>query len=182
MVDASIAGHMTAYWLAKAGARVTVIERFPRLRTNGQAIDIRTTGITAMRKIPGMEAAVRAKNNFCKGTKLFCEDGRPYGTIKATGNPEQQSLLSKYEVFRGDLAQILYDLSKNNENVQYVFCEQIASMQKNKKDDGLIKIEFANGLKSSEYDLVVACDGSTSRTRAMGFGGSDRDYINPINS
>ena len=55
-------------------------------------------------------------------------------------------------------------------------------MQQNKKDDGLIKVEFANGSKSSEYDLVVACDGSTSRTRAMGFGGSDRDYINPINS
>ena len=39
VVGASIAGPMTAYWLAKAGANVTVIERFPELRTNGQAID-----------------------------------------------------------------------------------------------------------------------------------------------
>ena len=182
VVGASIAGPMTAYWLAKAGARVTVIERFPRLRTNGQAIDIRTTGVTVMRKIPGMEAAVRAKITPIEGMSFVHEDGRPYGTIKATGNPEQQSLISEYEIFRGDLAQILYDLSKNNENVQYVFGEQIASIQQNKKDDGPIKVEFANGLKSSEYDLVVACDGATSRTRAMGFGGSDRDYINPINS
>ena len=182
VVGASIAGPMTAYWLAKAGARVTVIERFPRLRTNGQAIDIRTTGITVMRKIPGMEAAVRAKITPIEGMSFVREDGRPYGTIKATGNPEQQSLVSEYEIFRGDLAQILYDLSKNNKNVQYVFGEQIASMQQNKKDDGPVKVEFANGLTSSEYDLVVASDGATSRTRAMGFGGNDRDYINPINS
>lgn len=182
IVGASVAGPMTAYWLAKAGARVTVIERFPRLRTNGQAIDIRTTGVTVMRKIPGMEAAVRAKTTPMEGMSFVRENGRPYGTIRATGNPEQQSLLSEYEIYRGDLAQVLVDLSKNNENVRYVFGEQIASMQQNEKDDGPIRVEFANGLKTSEYDLVVACDGATSRTRAMGFGGSDRDYIDPVNS
>ena len=182
VVGASIAGPMVAYWLAKAGARVTVIERFPRLRTNGQAIDIRTTGVTVMRKIPGMEAAVRAKITPIEGMSFVRENGLSYGTIRATGNPEQQSLLSEYEIFRGDLAQILFDLSKNNENVQYVFGEQIASMQQNEKDDGPIRVEFVNGLKTSEYDLVVACDGATSRTRAMGFGGSDRDYMDPVNS
>ena len=112
VVGASIAGPMVAYWLAKAGARVIVIERFPTLRTNGQAIDIRTTGVTVMRKIPAMEAAVRAKITPIEGMSFVREDGRPYGTIKATGNPEQQSLLSEYEIFRGDLAQVLFDLSK----------------------------------------------------------------------
>lgn len=42
VVGASIAGPMTAYWLAKAGATVTVIERFSALRLGGQAVDIRT--------------------------------------------------------------------------------------------------------------------------------------------
>lgn len=182
IVGASIAGPMAAYWLAKAGARVTVIERFPGLRTNGQSIDIRTTGVTVMRKIPGMEAAVRAKTTQVEGMSILRDDGRPYGTIRATGNPDRQSLLSEYEIFRGDLAKILFDLSKDNENVRYVFGEQIASMQQDKEDDGPVKVEFANGLTSSEYDLVVACDGSTSRTRAMGFGGKVRDYIDPVNS
>ena len=58
VVGASIAGPTTAYWLAKAGASVTVIERFPKLREGGQNIDIRTAGVPVMRKIPGMEAAV----------------------------------------------------------------------------------------------------------------------------
>ncbi|MCJ1291854.1 hypothetical protein MMC34_003401 [Xylographa carneopallida] len=181
VVGASIAGPMAAYWLAKAGVRVTVIERFPKLRTSGQGIDIRTTGVNIMRKILGMEAAVRAKTTELEGMSFVRDDGRLYGTIRATGNPDKQSLVSEYEIFRGDLARILFDLSKDNENVQYIFGEQIASLQQT-EGDGPIKVEFANGLATSEYDLVVACDGATSRTRVMGFGGSVRDYINPVNS
>ncbi|MCJ1288183.1 hypothetical protein MMC26_007538 [Xylographa opegraphella] len=181
VVGASIAGPMAVYWFARAGARVTVIERFPELRTSGQGIDIRTTGVTVMRKIPGMEAAVRAKTTQLEGMSFVRDDGRLYGTIRATGNPDQQSLVSEYEIFRGDLARIIFDLSKDNENVQYIFGEQIASMEEH-EHDGPIKVEFANGLATSEYDLVVACDGATSKTRTMGFGGSVRDYVNPINS
>ena len=182
IVGASIAGPMAAYWLAKAGARVTVIERFPALRTNGQGIDIRTTGVSIMRKIKGMEASVRAKTTELEGMSIVDTNGRSFGTLKPTGNPEQQSLVSEYEIFRGDLAKILYDLSIDNERVKYVFGEQIASMQQASRGDGPVKVDFANGLATSEYDLVVACDGSTSRTRVMGFGGSARDPINPMNS
>ena len=182
VVGASVAGPMAAYWLAKAGARVTVIERFPRLRTNGQGIDIRTTGVTVMRKIPGMEADVRAKTTQLTAVSFVDGNGRSFGTMKATGNPDEQSLISEYEIFRGDLSKILFDLSNEMEDVRYVFGEQIASMHQNRDDKGPLKVEFSNGLTASEYDLVVACDSATSRTRAMGFGGSVRDYINPINS
>ena len=181
VVGASIAGPTAAYWFAKAGANVTIIERFPKLRTNGQNIDIRTAGVTVMRKISGMETAVRAKTTQMEGISFVRDNGRPYGTIKATGNPDQQSLVSEYEIFRGDLAQILFDLTKDNENIKYVFGEQVASMQQNEKEDGPITVEFANGLPISEYDLVVACDGATSRTRAIGLGCSVRDHIKPMN-
>ena len=181
VVGASIAGPTAAYWFAKAGANVTIIERFPKLRTNGQNIDIRTAGVTVMRKMPRMEAAVRAKTTQMEGISFVRDNGRPYGTIRATGNPDQQSLVSEYEIFRGDLAQILVDLTKNNENVKYVFGEQVASMQQNEKDGGPIKVEFANGLPTSEYDLVVACDGATSRTRAIGLSCGVRDHIQPTN-
>jgi len=181
IAGASIAGPTAAYWFAKAGANVTIIERFPKLRTNGQNIDIRTAGVTVMRKMPGMEAAVRAKTTPMEGISFVRANGRPYGTIRATGNPDQQSLVSEYEIFRGDLAQILFDLTKDNENIKYVFGEQVASMQQNEKDDGPITVEFANGLSTSDYDLVVACDGATSRTRAMGLGCGVRDHIKPTN-
>ena len=181
VVGASIAGPMTAYWFAKAGANVTIIERFPKLRTGGQSIDIRTVGVTVMRNTIGMEAAVRAKHTEIEGLSWVRDDGRPYGVIRATGNPDQQSLLSEYEIFRGDLARILFDLTMDNENIKYVFGEQVASMQQNEQDEGPVRVEFANGLATSQFDLVVACDGATSRTRAMGFGCGIRDHIEPTN-
>ena len=74
VVGASIAGPTAAYWLAKAGASVTVIERFPELRAGGQNIDLRTAGVTVMRKLPGMEAAVRAKTAPQEGVSFVRED------------------------------------------------------------------------------------------------------------
>ena len=181
IVGASIAGPTAAYWLAKAGAKVTVIERFSQLRTGGQGIDIRTAGVAVMRKMPGMEAAVRARTTTEEGISLVRDDGRPYGIIRGTGNPDQQSLVSEYEIFRGDLSRIIFDMTKNNEDVNYVFGEQIASIQQTEKHGGPVKVEFANGTPTSEYDLVVACDGATSRTRAIGFDCGVRDHIKPTN-
>ena len=180
VVGASIAGPTAAYWLAKAGANVTVIERFPKLRTNGQNIDIRTAGVTVMRKMPGMEAAVRAKTIQLEGISFVRENGTPFATMTSTGDPNQQSLVSEYEIFRGDLAQILFDLTKDNEQIKYVFGEQIFSTQQ--KEDGPVTVEFANGLVTAEYDLIVACDGATSRTRAMAFGCDVREHIKPVNT
>ena len=134
-----------------------------------------------MRKMPGMEAAVRAKTTQLEGMCLVRADGRPYGTLTATGNPDQQSLVSEYEIYRGDLAQVLFDLTKDKQNIKYVFGEQVASMQQKEKDNGPITVEFANDQPTSEFDLVVACDGATSRTRAIGIGCGVREYTKPTN-
>ena len=158
-----------------------MIERFPELRKGGQNIDIRTAGVTVMRKMPGMEEAVRAKIVPIEGLAWVREDGRPYGVIRATGNPDQQSLVSEYEIFRGDLAKIIFGLSKQHEDVKYIFGEQVASIQQGEKDDGPVTVEFMNGTPTSEFDLVVACDGATSRTRAIGLGCGVRDYIKSTN-
>ncbi|KAF1939219.1 hypothetical protein EJ02DRAFT_425050 [Clathrospora elynae] len=69
----------------------------------------------------------------------------------------------------------------DKENIDYVFGEQIVSMQQNDMDSSPVTVEFATGSKTSEYDLVVACDGATSRTRAMGFECSVREHVVPIN-
>ncbi|KAF5636199.1 salicylate 1-monooxygenase [Fusarium sp. NRRL 52700] len=174
---ASIAGPATAYWLAKAGAKVTVVERFPALRTGGQAVDIRTAGVSVMRKMAGLEAAVRAKSTQEEGISFVREDGTPYGVIRPTGNPDQQSLVSEYEVLRGDLSRILFDMTRDNKNINYIFDEQIVSMQQSEKSAGPITVKFANGTEASEYDLVIACDGATSRTRALGLGCDVGDHI-----
>ena len=86
---------------------------------------------------------------------------------------------AEYEIFRGDLAKILFDMTKDNERIKYVFGEQVASMQQ-VEEGGPMIVEFANGHPTTQYDLVVACDGATSRTRAMGLGCGVRDHIRSL--
>lgn len=188
VVGASIAGPMTAYWLTRAGAAsVTVIERFPTLRTGGQNIDIRLTGVTVMRKIPNFETAVRAHLAPLTGLGFVYPDGTPVGVMKQTGDAEQQSLVSEYEIFRGDLSRLLYDLTKDHPRVEYVFDEQVSMIEQPAYDadeqgekSQPIHVTFANGKAPASYDLVVACDGANSRTRALGFNCGVRDHILPV--
>ncbi|KAH6649489.1 hypothetical protein F5144DRAFT_635081 [Chaetomium tenue] len=162
-VGASIAGPAAAYWLAKAGAKVTVIERFPELRTNGQNVDIRAVGVTVMRKAPGMEAAVRAKAVPMTGISFVDAHDCPFATIQATGNPDQQSLVSEYEILRGDLSQILFDLTNPNPNITYIF-----------GDNGR--------LPPQPFDLIVAADDAYSRTHALGFNCSLHEHTRSLDA
>lgn len=178
IVGASIAGTSAAYWFHKAGAKVTVIERFPEFRRTGQNVDIRTVGVEVMRKIPCMEAAVRAATTTMDSISFVDTNGRSYGAIGATGDPDQQSLVSEYEIFRGKLAEILYSYTKDKEDVRYIFGEQLSAMKpQSDGENGPCVVEFANGHPAEEFDLVVACDGATSRTRALGLGCGVRDHI-----
>ncbi|KAL4945610.1 hypothetical protein BDV06DRAFT_22185 [Aspergillus oleicola] len=183
VVGASIAGPATAYWLARAGAHVTVIERAKSLRTNGQAVDIRSVGVNAMRKIPGMEAAVRAKTVPIEGINFVGPSGHSYATIKRTGDPDQQSLVSEYEILRGNLSRVLFDLTRDEDRIKYVFGEQVAlitpqevqrgvgdTMESENSEPRPVTVKFENGNPTAEYDLVVACDGAHSKTRTLGLG------------
>lgn len=92
LTGASIAGPTTAYWLSRAlpTAHLTVIERSPFPRPGGQNIDIRTHAVTVMRRTPGLETAVREKVVEMDGLGFMKEGGGCWGTIKATGDPEEQ--------------------------------------------------------------------------------------------
>lgn len=180
IVGASVAGPMTAYWLARTGADITIIERFPALRTGGQNVDIRTCGVTVIRKMSKLEATLRNHLAPLQGMQLVDTGGTPLITIRGTGDAEQQSLISEYEVFRDDLARIIYDLNVDNPRIRHVFGEQIASLRQEKDS---VTVAFANGhLPETRYDLVVAADGATSRTRALGFDCCYRDHIIPLNA
>ncbi|WVF66375.1 hypothetical protein IAT40_001115 [Kwoniella sp. CBS 6097] len=197
VVGASIAGPMTAYWLTRAGAAsVTVIERFPALRTGGQNIDIRLTGVTVMRKIPNFEATVREHLAPLTGLGFVHADGTPIAIMNQTGDADKQSLVSEYEIFRGDLSRLLYDLTKDHPRVKYIFGEQVSSIEQPDLDVAAdadqdpqdqargsgkkVRVTFANGTEPASYDLVVACDGATSRTRALGLGCGVREHILPV--
>lgn len=73
---ASIAGPTTAYWLSRAGNDVTVIERFDKVRTAGQNIDVRGTGREVLRQM-NIEAEVLARNTGEIGISFVDDSGTP---------------------------------------------------------------------------------------------------------
>ncbi|XXH03088.1 Lysophospholipase 1 [Hypoxylon texense] len=156
-----IAGPALAFWLARSGHRVVVVERFPALRATGAQIDLRAQGIQAVRRM-GLEDAVRARLVDEAGVALVDGRGEVLATVLAnTSGRGAQSLTSEFEIMRGDLVRLLYEQTKENKNVEYVFGKTVESFE---QDDTRVLARFSDGT-SDTFDLLVGADGQGSRVR-----------------
>ncbi|KAI7763735.1 hypothetical protein LZL87_011592 [Fusarium oxysporum] len=171
VVGGGIAGPSVAHWLSRTGADITLIERSPKARTTGQQLDLRHQGVVVMKKM-GIEPAIRAKHVHEVGTQLIDTNGRTkafFPTIESgTGN---QSVTTEYEIMRGDLVNILLGLTEGKQNVKHRFGTSVASLTQDDESDpnGKVHVGFDDGQKD-DFDLVVAADGTGSRTRQLMLG------------
>ena len=67
---AGIAGPTLAWFLARTGASITIVEKMPSMRATGQNIDISGCAITVVKKM-GLLDEVRRWNTTEKGTQLI---------------------------------------------------------------------------------------------------------------
>lgn len=157
---ASIAGPTLAFWLAKYGFAVTVVERAPGLRLGGQNIDVNGPARKVVRKM-GIEGAILAQNTTEVGLQIIGQDGQVAGEF-----PKDASLTGtrELEILRGDLVQILYDCSKAH--VDYRFGDSITALEQHPDE---VLVTFASGTTEA-FQLVVAADGVRSKTRQLMFG------------
>ncbi|KAM3084930.1 hypothetical protein ACMFMG_003374 [Clarireedia jacksonii] len=171
---ASVAGPALAYWLVRAGCRITIVERAPALRSAGQGIDIRGTARDVVKKM-GIFEEIRERSSKEEGTLLVSKDNRPVARFPVdleTGN----GVTSDVEILRGELAKILYEQTQND--VEYVFGDMVETLEE--RADGM-RVGFANGTPTETYDLVVAADGIGSKIRNMVFG-RDASNVKSLNS
>ncbi|KAI9664646.1 MAG: hypothetical protein M1821_006092 [Bathelium mastoideum] len=175
-----VAGPCFAYWLTRAGLKpkpaITVIERAPAPRTQGQAIDIRDAAVTVMRKM-GLEEAVRAHGTTETGILFVNEKGKTIAKFDASGDSEKQSMTSEYEILRADLAKVFIDATKDREGVQYIYGQRIVDIS---QDETGVDVTFTGDLAKQRYDLVVAADGAMSKTRQAIFGPDQPSHFNPL--
>ncbi|MEU4237067.1 FAD-dependent oxidoreductase [Actinoplanes sp. NPDC026619] len=166
-----IAGQALAYWLARGGHRVTVVERFPGLRDTGAQVDLRGQGIDAIERM-GLLDVVRSRLVDEAGVAFVNARGRARATIMAnTSGRGRQSLTSEYEIMRGDLVRILHDATKDD--AEYVFG---VSADRFEQDGQRVVAHFSDG-SSGEFDLLVGADGQGSRVRrAIQPAGSPEPY------
>ncbi|MCX5439884.1 MULTISPECIES: FAD-dependent monooxygenase [unclassified Streptomyces] len=159
---ASVAGPAVALALSLHGARVTVVEKAPALREGGFAVDFRgwvhRTVLTAL----GIHDDIHARQTRMGRQTVVDADGTPRVDLPA------ELMSGDVEIFRGDLAHILYEHSKDA--VKYVFGDSIATLT---EDDRGVDVTFEHAAPR-RFDLVVAADGLHSPTRRLVFGDESR--------
>ncbi|KAJ4338931.1 hypothetical protein N0V87_003618 [Didymella glomerata] len=161
---AGVAGPSLAYFLSNIGARVTIVEKTPALLPHGQNVDITGAAVKVIRKM-GLFEEVKRYHTSEKGTQFIDANGRPFAPFPVKEN-SVTSLTSEFEILRGDMAKILWEASRNQPGVEYIFDTTIQQIVHN--NDESVKVELSNGT-TQEYDLLVAADGQWSKLRKQVF-------------
>lgn len=157
---ASIAGPTLAFWLAKYGFSVTVVERASSLRLGGQNIDVNGPARQIVRKM-GIEATIRAANTGEVGLQLIGQHNQVAAAFPKEG---AFSGTQELEILRGDLVSILYDCTR--QQVTYWFGDSITGLEQHPDK---VSVTFSSG-KTDTFHLVIAADGVRSGTRRLVFG------------
>lgn len=156
-----IAGQAVAFWLARAGHRVVVNERFPALRDAGAQVDLRAQGVDAAERM-GLLEEIRQHLVAEEGLAFVNTRGRRRGRIPVNRSGKgRQSLTSEFEIMRGDLVRILHGATEGLDGVEYVFG---TSVDRFEQDDDRVTAHFSDGT-SRDFDLLIGADGQGSRIR-----------------
>ena len=161
---AGVAGPALAWFLAKAGAHTTLVEKAPRLLPYGQNIDIDGSAAKVVGRM-GLLDEVRRLNTREKGTQFIDPKGRPFAPFPVKEGINH-SLTSELEILRGDLSAVFYEATKDHPSIKYLFGTTINKVISN--DERAVKVELSNG-EVREFDLLVAADGQWSKVRKQCF-------------
>jgi 2-polyprenyl-6-methoxyphenol hydroxylase-like FAD-dependent oxidoreductase len=161
---ASIAGPALAYWLARYGFDVTVVEKAPGIRPGGQAVDFKgAVHRTVLSRMGILDDVRRAQTGGQDGTVVDAA-GRKLAVIPGEFSG------GEIEIARGDLARILYDRTATA--CEWVFGDSITALTETA--DG-VEVTFARSAPRT-FDLVVGADGIHSNVRRLAFG-PESDYV-----
>jgi 2-polyprenyl-6-methoxyphenol hydroxylase-like FAD-dependent oxidoreductase len=164
---ASIAGPALAFWLAKYGHEITVVERAPLIRPGGYAVDIRGSALSVVEQM-NLREQLRPFETDTLSNAVVDSRGRIFGRVdRGFGVIDEGDV----EIHRGDLAQILYERTKAN--ATYRFGDSIAELEQFAHG---VKVVFESG-ERRDYDVVIGADGVHSRTRALAFERDESAFV-----
>jgi 2-polyprenyl-6-methoxyphenol hydroxylase-like FAD-dependent oxidoreductase len=184
IVGAGVCGPALALLLQRSNPKhtITVIERYPSLRTGGQQIDLKAQGITILKRMGLLEELKRHCVNE-SGMQIVDKNGKSLMQFGITGAEAKQGstleLTNEFEFMRGDFVKMMYDTSLENRRkleergekdggLSYEFNTSITALSQS-ASSGNVTVIFSTG-ECKTYDLVVAADGQGSRTRRLAFG------------
>src|SRR5690242_9912998 len=168
---AGIAGPALAFWLAKSGYEVTIVELADGLRPGGQTVDLRGAGGDVVERM-GLVDQMRQRSLDQRGVAWVKADGSRRADMPVTafnGN----GLVSKLEILRGDLVEVLYHATRDQ--AEYRFGTRIEELS---QTADAVHATLSDGTTVSA-DLVVGSDGPHSAVRRLAFG-PEEQFVKPL--
>ncbi|MBX3115905.1 MAG: FAD-binding domain [Cryobacterium sp.] len=158
---AGIAGPTLAYWLARAGHEVTIVEQSLELRTGGYLVDFWGAGFEVAGRM-GIVPELRKRGYIFDKLEALRSDGSHVATAKTAKILKAGENYVSIE--RSELASVIY--GSLNGGAELVLGDSVKSLNQNAS---IVEIEFESG-STREFDLVVGADGLHSRIRELSFG------------
>ncbi|WP_433761062.1 FAD-dependent monooxygenase [Nocardia sp. CA-135398] len=160
-----IAGNALALQLLRAGIRTTVVERAPKPRPGGQAVDLRGPSREIAERM-GLMPGIRKYQLDERGMAYVDANGREFARMPAEMF-DGKGPVAEIEITRGDLNQVLLtELASTAGELDYRYGEWIAALR---QDTTGVEVDFGSG-RTERFDLVVGADGVHSATRQLAFG------------
>jgi 2-polyprenyl-6-methoxyphenol hydroxylase-like FAD-dependent oxidoreductase len=163
---AGIAGATAAYWLAKAGFQVTVVEQARDMRSSGSPVDVRGAAVEVAERM-GVMARIRAADTHVRDMVFVNSRGHVVGRVNMRTTWAESG---DVELSRGELAAILRDAVPDG--MEFQFGDSVTALA---QDAAGVTAEFASG-PSRRFDVVIGADGAHSGVRALAFG-PETDYL-----
>ncbi len=162
---AGIAGSTAAYWLAKNGFQVTVIEQARGTRSSGSPVDVRGPAKDVAERM-GVMTQIRDASTQVRDMVFVNARGRVVSRVAMRALAEPGDV----ELPRGDLAAILRGAVPDE--VEFEFGNSVSALD---QDTDGVTAEFASG-PPRRFDVVIGADGAHSGVRALAFG-PETDYL-----
>ncbi|WP_432972222.1 FAD-dependent oxidoreductase [Dactylosporangium sp. CA-233914] len=154
---AGVAGTTAAYWLARHGWRVTVVERSAGQRSSGNPVDVRGPAWPVARDM-GVLPVLRERATHADGVRVVDTAGRAIARLPMQTSPDA------LEIPRADLAAVLHRAASSHADFRYD--DSIVAMT---PDASGVDVVF-DCATPQRFDLVVGADGLHSAVRRLEFG------------
>ena len=168
IAGASMAGLSAAYWFARLGHRVTVVERAEGLRPGGAPIDVRGKALGTAERMGILGQIEAEKVSIVEPMPVLDGSGQQVATLDLRWFANETD--HDVEITRDRLNRILH--SAVPDTVEFRFNTTLTSIA---DGPGGVDVGFTDG-RPGRYQLVVGADGLHSTVRRLAFG-PETDYV-----
>ncbi|GAA2393274.1 FAD-dependent oxidoreductase [Dactylosporangium salmoneum] len=153
---AGVAGTTAAYFLARSGWRVTVVERAAGVRSSGNPVDVRGPALPVARAM-GVLPALREHATHADAMRVVDAAGRTIARLPMQASPDA------VEIPRADLAAVLFAAARDHADFRYD--DAVTALE---PDETGVGVTFDRAAPQ-RFDLVVGADGLHSAVRRLAF-------------